>query len=731
MIEDLQDPLATVTDAVIMDTILALSVYSHSAFKIMVFIFDENKFSKKRVLDVQGEVTALSVNTLSAGICVLAGLSQRASGSATLNIFPIESFTSSEQALDGAQRGSTSASGPPTVLSGLFAALTPIEIKLETGEDPETMAANAVTSIVCHDDDKTLIGMRDGAVLTIRPTDADLTGEVFKIERTNCFGVSPSHVFKGTALDTRSSTLVCNDAGLAIMKESDGKHSLGCFEEIYRVWLTDANEPHLQSPTVNSVATLHDIPEYGDSTWAMVAGSHILIAQLQPHASPVPRYMPTGGTPLGILHSERLEALVTVIVKKGIPSLHFFDPVTGADLSHPVKKASDQNEEQHLDVDYITYLGNPNIKVVSLLDWSYLDKGKVYEWFVILAKSRENQGRLLVVSAEQETVVTNSGVSRRIRFWTQFHRKFRDRVPRCGTTDHQGLFLGFERTIEYHIIQNKRFETFLEYNLPSPPTCVEVVGAYVHVLTTHHSLLVFNRSWPANLKSGRMGLSSTDAICRNGLHSIDVGGLMKVEEPQQFILTSSLTCSVHGLWSAGGLRTTSELKTAFTVDLIKSIRKFVRAYTQPLWTKDATRYGRLSRPGPGSILGLAMDGSLTEFVILHEDLWRLLKYIQSRAMASKEICPIVRDHSRTGDIEQDLDAAVPANMHVDGDILQRCLEKKALERIVSTPQELTRLQALLKALCPDDETGPPISNKTLVAYERTYDILEYFLSPAL
>lgn len=730
MIEDLQDPSATVTDAVIMDTILALSVYSNSAFKIMVFIFDENRFAKRHVLHVEGEVTALSVNTLSAGICVLVGISQGSSGSATLKIFPIDLSQSTEQALDGAQRGNTSTSGRSTLLSGLFAALEPINLKLEAGDDLEAMAVNAVTSIICHDDDKMLIGMRDGAVLTIRPTDHAKAGEVFEIDRTNYFGVSPSHVFKGMVFDTCSSTLVCNDAGLAIMKEPDGKHNLGCFEEISRVWLTDANEPHLQSPTVNSVATLRDIPEYGDSTWAMVAGSHILIAQLQPHPTPIPRYMPTGGTPLGILYSERLEALVTVIVKRGVLSLHFFDPITGADLSHPVRRVSDQ-DEQRVDVDYITHLGNSDTKVISLLDWNYKAKGVSYEWFVILAKSGENQGRLLVVSAEQETVVTNSGISRRIRFWTQFYKKIKDRTPQYGATDAVGLCLSFGKTVEYHVIRDKKFELVTTYDLPSPATCLEIADPYLYVLTTHHSLVILDYACIFAPQSDRMNPAIVDGIARNGLHSIELRSFMNLAE-QHLILMSNLMCGVHGLWSPGCLHDASDLKTVFTVDLIKSIRRFVHGHTRPRWTKGTSRYGGLRRPGRGSILGLAMDGSLTEFVILYEDLWRLLKYIQRLAMASTEICPITRAaHSSIVDIEWDLDSAEPTNMHVDGDILQRCLEKKMLDRIVSTPQQLVQLQALLEALYPGDEAGPPLSDETLAAYERTYDILEYYLSPAL
>ncbi|KAI1113800.1 hypothetical protein F5Y14DRAFT_416625 [Nemania sp. NC0429] len=770
MIKGLQDPLATVTDAVMMNTILALSVYSHSAFKIIVFILDENKFAENHVLDVEGEVTALAVHTLSAGICVLAGLSLGPSGPATLKIFPIKSSLLIERAGDDAQQNNTPRSRSPTRLAGMFAAFMPVDIKLDVGENPETTSVNAVTSIICHGD-KMLIGMRDGAVLTIQPIADEQTGEVFEIDRTNYFGVSSSHVFKGMVVDNKcASTLVCNDAGLALIKEAKakGKRSLGYFEKIFRVWLTDANEPHLQSPTVNSVAPLRDIPEYDDSTWAMVAGSHILIAQLQPRPAPIPRYLPTGGTPSGILYSERLEALVTIIVKKGIPSLHFFDPATGADLSHPVKKMAQQAD---VDVEYITNLGNPDIKVVSLLDWSYSDKGKLYEWFVLLTKWKENQGRLLVISAEQEVAVTNSGITRQIRFWAQFQRKFKDRPLRCGATDSNGVFLGFGNTVEYHIIERKKFVTYLKYDLPSPPTCLEVVSStYLHVLTTHHSLVVLNYSCDAARNSGRMVLASRDGSTRNGLHSIDAGYLINIREPQHLILTSTLLCGVHGLWSPGETIYTPELKTLFTADLTKSVRKFVHGYTRPRWAKDATRYGRLSRLYRGGILGLAIDGSLTEFVILSEDMWRLLRYIQSLVIASKEIyfhaiARIARDRAyynnigssssssrrrSIGDIGQLdlLDSAVPTNMHVDGDFLQLCLEKKMLPRIVSTPAELARLQALLEAvyLPSDDGTGTgtgkgkgtgtaapsPITTETVLAtYERTYDILEYYLSPAL
>lgn len=611
-----------------------------------------------------------------------------------------------------------------------------IFLKAGEDEDVDSMVLNAVTSIICHGDKKILIGMRNGDVLTIcSMSNCQPEGE-FKVTRTNHFGASPSRVFTGMVFDTSPSTLVCNDAGLAIMKESDGKPNLGCFEEIFWVWLTDAHEPHLPSPTINSVARLQGISDYSDSTWAMVAGEHILITELQPHPAPIPRYLPIKGTPLGILYSERLQALVTVIVKRGVPSLHFLDPITGADLSHPTRRVSDQDDEQHVDVDYITSLGSSKIKIASLLNWRYKNKGNLYEWFVILARSGNNQGRLVVVSAEQEEIVTHTGASRRIRFWTQFSRKIKDGSPQSGTTDDNGLFLNFDKTLEYHVIEDKKVRTAMTFDLPSPATSLEVVDGLLHVLTTHHSLVILDYTSDAALKTHRMVQIYTDGFARNGLHSIDVGSFTGVEEPQQLILMSNLMCGVYGLWSPGPSSNTSNLQSAFRANLMRSIKKFVHGHTRPRWTRDRPRYGLLqSRPDRHDILGLAVDGSLTQFSILPEHVWELLRYVQDLAMASKESHLIPRAYNSTNSLQLDTNFIAKNKMHVNGDILQRCLETKVLERIASTPGQLVKLQKLLVELDPImDKASFPMLNEldeTCLAYEYTYSILEYYLSPAL
>ncbi|KAI0908189.1 mono-functional DNA-alkylating methyl methanesulfonate N-term-domain-containing protein [Ustulina deusta] len=707
-----EDQLAMVTDAAVTDETLTLSVYSHGSFKIMVFSFDTPRFVLKNVFEVEGEVTAISITTLSVGICILVGLSQR--DLSALKIFPINWSQSRGETPTGCQRA-------------------PMELKLGEDEGVDSMGINAVTSITCLGDDKIVIGMRNGDVLTIHPRDSRRRpGQDFTVTRTNHFGVTPSHVFTGPVLDTGSSSLVCNDAGLAIMKEPNGKPNQGCFEEIFQVWLTDANEPHSPSPTINSVTSLHEILEYGGCTWAMVAGPHIFITEIQPHPAPVPRYMPVGGTPKGILYSERLEALVTVVVKRGIPSLHFFDPMTGTDLSHPVMKRSGQGDEPE-DVDYVEPLGNSDIKIVSLLHWLYKNKGNLYEWFVILARLGDREGRLFIVSAEQEPAPKNTGAQRRIRFWNQFNRKIKDGPPRSGTTDENGLFLNSNTNLEYHVIEDKKFKTVMRYELPSPATCLKVIDGHLNVLTTCHSLIILDYTSDIALRRQRMVQLHTDEVARNGLHLVDVGLSSGTRERKQgLVLTSDPMCGVYGLWPPGRNLSASSLKLVFQAHLPVSIRKFIHGYTRPRWTRDRPRYGHLpSGLDKRSILGLAIDGSLTQFSILDEDAWRLLRYIQNLAMTVKGISDIDRGPDSPDDLQLDPNSIAKIGMHIDGDILQRFLKKKWLEHILS-PSRLTKLQELLLPFGLDTRTTTPPTPKTVfLTIEYTYGLLEYYLSPAL
>jgi len=87
----IDDSLATVTYAAVTNQLLALSVYSNAVSSIRIFTFDNTRFVLQQGFEVDGEITALSVNTLLGVDCVLAGLWRE--DQSTLAVFPIESPT--------------------------------------------------------------------------------------------------------------------------------------------------------------------------------------------------------------------------------------------------------------------------------------------------------------------------------------------------------------------------------------------------------------------------------------------------------------------------------------------------------------------------------------------------------------------------------------------------------------------------------------------------------------
>ncbi|KAI0198950.1 mono-functional DNA-alkylating methyl methanesulfonate N-term-domain-containing protein [Astrocystis sublimbata] len=713
MIDIVQNTLATITDAAVTSETLALTVESKSSSKVMIFVLNNNEFALKHTVEeTNGEITALAIDTLSIGVCVLAGISYR--GSSALTLLPLDVLHDREQTVPGAQK-----------------------VTLDLQGDPNS-TTHAIISIVGLGNGRILVGKSDGDVLLVQFTNDGNTERGLKVLETHHFGVSSSYVFPGIVFDVGPSALVCNDAGLAIVKVANATQpTANHVESISRIWLTDANEPDTPSPVVNSVARLRDIPGYGESTWAMISGSHLLITELQPRTAPVPRYLPTGGTPVKILYSKRLDALVAVVKKQGVPSLHFYDRATGADLSRPVN-------EQHADINYIRPLGDPNIKVVSLLSWhfktEYQDKdGKPIVWFVILSRLGDSQGRLIMVSAEEEEVATDTGTARQIRFCAKHERKIKDGLPRLGATDDDGLFISFEKTIEYHVIEDKKFRTAMKYDLPSPAMHVEVVDGRLHVLTSGHSLLILDYKSETALKSERMIGLHTDEQARYGLHSIDVGSAIDIKAPQKLVLVSDLMCGVYGLWCLGPQSKAKNLKLIFRADLKASIRKFVSGYTRPRWARSGDRqmcfgYKPLALD-EREILGLAIDGSLTSFAILDEDTWRLLRYVQNLTVLAE-----VGDGN--AGIAEENEALVAAQtfplhkMHVDGDVLKKCLDGKILERVVATEGDVERLEMLLKPLGLDgvddgQGNGYGVLDAMGLVHAQTYAVLGYYLGPAL
>ncbi|KAI1498641.1 mono-functional DNA-alkylating methyl methanesulfonate N-term-domain-containing protein [Biscogniauxia marginata] len=706
-----QEPSAAVTDAAVDHDIIAMAVYTGSNFKVEILAIHDTLVTFTRAFEVEGEVTCLSIGILAGNVVVMAGIWQGTTS--TLAIYPAKFSQQAPESpiLLDVQKAVIDYN--PTeregILNGTLSALTSI---VSAGEH-----ANKATVIV---------GTRNGDVLTLH---IDLSQPGQLVAYQDRLGQSPSHAFPGVAFKSSSSVLICNDAELAIMTNYGIGAQGGYFEDKYRVWPTDAVEPNMISPPINSVARLNHIPSFGDSTLVMIAGSQILIAELQSQPKPVPRHMPVQGTPMKLIYSRWLNSLVTVVVKNGLPSLHFLDPTTGKDLSYPTRE---QDDNHYSEVDHITGLGTYDTKVVSLAKWTYRNSGARWEWIVLAVRLGQNRNLLLVVSTEPEKVSTPTGSSRRIRFWTKFKLKITSAPLFSVTTDEHGLFLCAGNSLQYHTIEQKKFKLARQHELPSPATWMQVVDGRLHVLTTKHSLIILDYTTDFALEGEQMVQLHTDETCRSGLHLIEVGSFLSSEQRQSITMLSDPMCSVYGLWSPS--QNERPLKLVFRAELQASVRRFARGRARPPWglIKSPPRYGCIQSGLDGSdILGLSIDGSLQHFSLLSEDAWRLLRYIQNLAMGSQVICEYASG-TRTADVfdvEPKLNPKL--NMHVDGDILQRCLDKHALEEITSEPQHSRRLRELLQSLDGGKHTSGFQETDDKQFYELAYRILKYYLVPIL
>ncbi|KAI0161771.1 hypothetical protein GGR52DRAFT_139356 [Hypoxylon sp. FL1284] len=710
----IKDYVAVVADAAVWQDTVALAVHSGSTFKIVLLRIRDFQISLQHVFDVQGEVTCLAIQTYCGILFVVAGL-QQGDDEPTLALYPTQP---EHQCVAPNILKSDKDLIPPAFTAGI-----PVD-KTSLG---------ALTSIVCAREEVSgsqvvAMGTKNGYLVTTSIDNARPGDLCLKQHR---FGASPCYVFSGEGVEGSDAVLVCCDAELAILRTAG----------IQRVWPTDGDRPSMPCPPINSVAPLHrQLLEYGKSTTILIAGPRIMITDLEHRPKPVPRYFPVGGSPVNIMYSSRLEALVTVVSKDGLPSLHFLDPVTGCDLSQPLGRRRVNGSYEYSDVDYIAGLGNADTRAVCMATWTYRYAGISGNWIVLALRRKQDESLLLIISAESENIPSQTGMSRRIRFWTKFDRKIRAGPISAVATDESGVFLCVGQDVQYHIIEDNKFKVLSRHELPSPASCMRVVDKRLHAFTTKHSLVVLDYKRHDELGYKEMARLHTDAISRNGLHSIEVGS-----PPRAITVLSDPMCGIHGLWAPPDPR--FPLRLIFQAELQASVRRFARGFTRPPWVSDTyePRFGCIDSGLAGSdILGLAIDGSIQHFSFLDQRAWRLLRFIQNMALVSSIIYthPAAADSSDEEDQQNhyhEVDWYEPPyddsglKRQVDGDVLQRCLDRRALEKLFSKPLAMDRLRELLDEMDKEDVLlylgEAPFQDDSY--FELAYCILSYYLSPVL
>lgn len=501
--------------------------------------------------------------------------------------------------------------------------------------------------------------------------------------------------------------------------------------KISQIFLTDALKPIIEQPPVNAMARLRpDLSGGTDGGLLLVSGSQILLAGLSTQSKAVPRHIPIRGSPSRILYSRHLGCLIVAASVDDRSTLLFIDPETGDELSCPLDKKNGNP------VSFVSGLGNLNERVFRLIEWSYVKGGKTWVFIIVCT----NTGRLVIISTQKGDSMQYKGSDQqhenKIRYWP-LHKVRRGHPVYSVAGFDEGLIYcsGDILYCETLDMVEKRFKSVAQYVLPSPAVNLTWKDGKIYALTAAHSLEILKLEEETILDEAsaddlvqKIIRTHGDQVTRDALHHQTLAN--GLESPIE--LVSDRSCSVVGLWATHNTRADT-LEPVFEAQLPCSILRFRGGRTHPSWesTLETLRTAGMSS-GYQESLGLSIDGSLFSFTILSLQAWRFLRYLVNLAKRSPKVCEFI--------FTQDEFSLEPAQvpktmMHVDGDILRRCLDDGSLDELLRISQQTEDAAArqakfveLLQGLHGERLDG----NADLSAcIEQAYKDLEFFLRPVL
>lgn len=562
------------------------------------------------------------------------------------------------------------------------------------------------------------------------------------------FGVTPVLVTCLSMPGDPIAIMVTNDEGPAVMTRFEQAQSGPRFKQIHRVWPTAVGDTNF--PSVQFTGVVRMPPRSSNSRelmhLIMISGAQIMYSELHTEPEPLMRQFPTDGTPTKVRYDASCDALVTAVVREGRSVLCLFDPETGTDISEPLAlvPSGPDGRKQVRVCEQIHGLSfrdskDPPVRITCLDAWNI--RQEHHSWPHLLLGCRteprehggDAKGLLLVVKVENAARHVSDPDQRRITILRKFACKFG--APIYAITSHdQGVFVCFGNIVQYLIIDPtvKKLKEAKSFELPSIARSLHLKGDKLHVVTVAHSLMILDYTSDA-LGSENMVLLHSDDMSRHSLDVIDVGSFLEHNRRQSVAMLSDLSCGIHGLWSTS--HEDSPLMPLFQAEMRASIIKFGRANTRAPWDSfhRPNSFGYLqSGNGNSDIVGISIDGALHHFTLLNEHAWRLLRFLQNLAMAAPAACsyrspPVgFNVHGPEPQLERKL------MMHVDGDILQQCLESRAVEMLVVDKQHSVRLQQLVRKLVyaeSQERRDAVPADIDAVDFDLVYEILECYLSP--
>lgn len=545
-------------------------------------------------------------------------------------------------------------------------------------------------------------------------------------------GISAVDLFQVNGMFNGSpAVFACCDGRLIMLHQFSEARSR--FTEKNYLFLTDSQNDSTPSPDVQSAFQMREnLTGYtGHLTVAVVSANRILVCDIWPHVGLVPRSIGLKGTPSRISYSHIWKCLVVSTVRDNKPTLDLIDPSTGAMISRP----TDKNK---MPADRISGLGHEGDRVYGLTEWHYVKDGRTFSFILVGTK----QGRLLVVSLTESDQERDEVSGRPVlRCWTR-HKITQEGPIFSIVGDEDGIVYCADTVLHMDVLDlsNRRLRTVTRYELDSPATSLSIRDGKLYAVTATQSLVVLDHR--SDNGKGDMVLLHTDEVSRPTAHLIQLGD---PDEPEATWPITMLSDQV-GRFSGVALPSDGsfELQTLFEGALTTSIRRFTYARTRPPWLAGhaSRRFGTLlSDKGGVEIFGLGIDGSLHVFTLLSRPLWRFLSLVQNLIYLDQEHFPLIVPRLEMELTPEDQSSALvrlrPKTAHIDGDVLERCVQEGKLRVLVEDAGMVGEMCRSLE--CLDDgrwtqgikESSADRDTKVQRYFEVANRILEYMVERAI
>lgn len=521
------------------------------------------------------------------------------------------------------------------------------------------------------------------------------------------------------------SVLVCCNDALLLLRDFQARRP-GRFATRHRVWVTDLKHPATASVPVISAASIPT--DQGGSNripLVLLSGERMSFTELYLQAGPVPKRLPLPGTPVKLLYSQTLQCLVVAVQIGQQPTILFMDPETGEDLSLP--------QDKHGNVTtFITGMGNQGDRIHAVYDWLFARDGMTFHYLIVTTAG----GRLLLVAPKKEESRDPEGNRRtRIRFSTKYRMK--EAAPIYSIVgDDDGIVYCAGNVLHWDVLDavEKKLVRKKSYGLNSPAISLRVVNGKIYALTLSDSLVVIDHK--LEHAHGDMTQIHADQVTRKANHFFDVGDGADEQLAWPVTLLAGMDRYFTAVWTPWQ-EPGRELELVAEGRLPASVRKLQRGHVRPEWvaTEHTPRYGSIPSTVDGAdVLGVCLDGSVLHFSLVNTQAWRFLRLVENLALRSRELFPYSYEVSLIDDEEYDAEAKeTPKSMkHIDGDLLQRCVDNRALENIISEDSDIDLLREYLDDLEDGKWTAPfQDANDISRYFDLAYDILDYYLAPVL